>query len=445
MPWPLELNQISTLAFGAVVLCVGYLILRALPLLGRYNIPVPVIGGMLVATAVLASRYWLDGLPVQFDTALQMPLMVAFFTTVGFAASLQLLKKSGPQVAIFLGLAFGAAVLQNVVGAAVAVGCGEHPLFGVLCGSVTLTGGPATGLAFAKDFQEAGVDGAATLAVAAAMVGIVCGGLMGGPISTFLIERCGLPTPRRKPDAGAAARPAPHQLPKGGPTDSAIQSELQVTGVVPQPPTAAQVLEAQLPGPVEQPPPGMDVKTFSLLKGVGIILVAMWAGSWISAGFVEMNITLPAYIGAMLVAAVMRNLDDLTGWLGLSQEALDEIGSVALSFFLVLALMTLELWKLADAVLPLLIVLAAQLALIAVLSVWPLFWLMGRDYDAAVMGGGFCGFMLGTTANSMANMGAIVNRYGPAPRAFLVVPLVGAFFIDFLNALLIVGCLNLLR
>ena len=168
----------------------------------------------------------------------------------------------------------------------------------------------------------------------------------------------------------------------------------------------------------------------------------MWAGSWIGGRLTAMGVTLPAYIGAMLVAASIRNLDDATGWLGLSQRVLDDVGSVALSLFLVLALMTLRLWELAGLALPMVVILSAQVALIALVC-WPTFRLMGRDYDAAVMSSGLCGFMLGTTANAMANMEALVDRYGPAPRAFLVVPMVGAFFIDFVNALIITACLNL--
>jgi ESS family glutamate:Na+ symporter len=168
----------------------------------------------------------------------------------------------------------------------------------------------------------------------------------------------------------------------------------------------------------------------------------MWFGSVLSAWFTSVGITLPAYIGAMIVAAVMRNADDATGWIGLTQSTIDDLGSVALSLFLVLALMTLRLWELAGLALPMVVILVAQIALIALVC-WPVFYLMGRDYDAAVMGGGLCGFMLGTTANAMANMEALVDRYGPAPRAFLVVPMVGAFFIDFINAVMITFCLNL--
>jgi ESS family glutamate:Na+ symporter len=168
----------------------------------------------------------------------------------------------------------------------------------------------------------------------------------------------------------------------------------------------------------------------------------MSIGAWVSGWFQSMEVTLPAYIGAMLVAAVIRNLDDATRLVGLSQRLIDDLGTVALTLFIVIALMTLRLWELAGLALPLTIILGAQVALIAVLCLWPIFLLMGRDYDAAVISGGFCGFMLGTTANAMANMEALVERYGASPKAFLVVPMVGAFFIDFTNAIIITFFLN---
>jgi ESS family glutamate:Na+ symporter len=170
----------------------------------------------------------------------------------------------------------------------------------------------------------------------------------------------------------------------------------------------------------------------------------MWLGSWVSEGFAALGLTLPAYIGAMLVAAVIRNIDDVTGWLGLSHRFIGEFGAVALALFLVLALMTLRLWELAGLAVPLLTILAAQIVLVTAVSLWPVFQVMGRDYESAVMTGGFVGFMLGTMANAMAVMRTLVDRYGPAPTAFLVAPLVGAFFIDFVNALIVTMFINVL-
>ena len=279
-------------------------------------------------------------------------------------------------------------------------------------------GGPATGLAFAPEFARAGVPGAASVAIAAAMAGIIAGGLLGGPMGTRLIERYRLAPVR------TGAGPGTHHA---------------------EVPSAAELVEARVPEPAPEHTADESAAAYTLLKSVVAILVAMWIGSWVSAGVRALGLTVPAYIGAMLVAVVVRFVDDRTGLIGLSQRTIDDLGAAALSLFLVLALMTLKLWELAALALPLIIVVAVQTALVAALCVWPVFRVMGRDYDAAVMGGGFCGFMLGTTANAMANMTALVERYGPAPRAFLVVPMVGAFFIDFTNAIIITIFLNVLR
>jgi glutamate:Na+ symporter, ESS family len=410
----LVLDLVQTLAFAGVVLFLGYGIKRLVPPLARYNIPAPVVGGLLVSIVVLVAQQ--RGLAlVKFDTSFQLPLQIAFFTTIGFGASLSLLRVGGPLVLLFFVFSTAIAVAQNVVGAGTALLVGQHPLLGVLAGSVTLTGGPATGLAFAPMF-EASVPGAATVAVAAAMVGIVTGGLLGGPIGTFLIERYRLATREE-------ARPA-----------SGVDGR-----------TMENIVEDQMTEPVPHAPAGEDVEAYGLMKALVVILVAMWIGGWVSRGFTMVGITLPAYIGAMLVASMIRNLDDVTGLFGLSQKLIDDLGSVALSLFLVLALMTLELWKLAGLALPLAVILAAQLALVAVVAAFGVFRVMGRDYDSAVMSSGFVGFMLGTTANAMANMEALVQKFKPAPKAFLVVPMVGAFFIDFTNALIITAFVNFYR
>ena len=393
----LELNAVHTLALAGIALFLGYALCRVIPLLSRYNLPPPVIGGLVFALIAWAAHArgttW-----VALDTSLQPALMIAFFTSIGFNASARLLKISGRQVALFLLLASGFAVLQNLLGMAVAIGFGLHPLFGVLAGSTTLTGGPATGLAFSPLFERAGVSGAASIAVASAMAGIVCGGLLGGPVATWFIRRNGL----------TSVRPSDHHAP-----DEAVAVEVAT--------------ESQ--------------REYTALKSIVILLVAMWLGAWVSKLITSTGVTLPAYVGAMLAGALLRNLDDSRGWLGLSVATLELIGNVCLSLFLAVALMNLKLWELAGLAAPLLLNLALQSALVAVFC-GVVFRVMGRDYDAAVMGGGFIGFMLGTTANAMAVMRTLVERYGVAPRAFLVAPLVGAFFIDFTNALIITGFIN---
>ncbi|MGD9599691.1 MAG: sodium/glutamate symporter [Steroidobacteraceae bacterium] len=403
----MKLDLIQTVTFAGLALFVGYGLRYLIPPLARLNVPAPVIGGLLVSVAVLIART--QGLPLpEFDTTLQKPLMIAFFTSIGFAASLKLLRIGGPQVAVFLAIGSVFAVLQNVVGAGVASLFGLPPLFGVLAGSVTLTGGPATGLAFAPLFEQAGIVGAPAIAIATAMAGIVLGGLVGGPIATWFIDRYQVHGPKRR--AGAAppeaidiqpADPAPHAA---GDDESA--------------------------------------EAYDALKTLVIVLAAMWVGEWVSALIGTTGLTLPSYIGAMIAAAVARGIDDYTGWLGLSHRTIDTLGAITLSLFLVMALMTLDLTQLAGLALPLIVILTVQIVLVAIACV-PVFRLMGRDYDAAVMSGGFVGFMLGTTANAMAVMRTLVERFGSAPRAFLVAPLVGTFFIDFTNALIITVFLNL--
>ena len=277
----------------------------------RYNLPAPVLGGLLVAVAVLIARG--QGVTlVQFDTTLQSPLMIAFFTTIGFGASLSLLKIGGPQVLRFFLLATVFAVVQNVVGILMAIGFGLHPLFGVLAGSVTLTGGPATGLAFAPLFEQAGVVGASSVAIAVAIGGIVAGGLVGGPVEHG---------PHRARNA-SRRRAAPAR----GTVDVAlVETEVETT------------VHASTD----------DDDAWPIVKNLVAILVAMWIGFWVSKGFAALGMTLPAYIGAMLVAAAIRNIDDVTGWFGLSHRFINTFGIVSLTLFLVMALMTLKLWELA--------------------------------------------------------------------------------------------------
>lgn len=408
-----KLNFVHTLAFSGIVLFIGYWLRRLIPPLARYNIPAPVIGGLLVAVATLVARN--SGVTLfEFDVTLRDPLMIAFFTSIGFGASFSLLKVGGPMVVKFFLASTVFAILQNVLGVLLTLPFKLHPLFGVLAGSVTLTGGPATGLAFAPLFEKAGVLGAATIAVAAPMFGITTGGLIGGPVATFLIDRHRLKKPRRGP---------PH-----------IEFE-----------TAEEIVEQKLPEPQTTALADEDEESFILLKNFVVLLVAMWAGYWLSQLFISLGFTLPAYIGAMFVAAFIRNFDDVTHAVGLSQRTMDNIGHVALSLFLAMALMTLKLWDLAGLVLPLIVILCAQVVLVTVVCFWPLFQIMGRDYESAVISGGFIGFMLGTMANSMAVMKSLVERYGKAPRAFLAVPMVGAFLVDFTNAMIITVFLNIFR
>lgn len=399
----MKFGLIETTALASLLLLLGYRARSAIPLLQRLNIPAPVIGGLTMSLVVLAHRV-LAPAPIEFDTTLQRPLMIAFFTSIGFAASYRLLRVGGPQLLLFLLACSVVAILQAVLGAGVASLFGLPLLFGPLTGPATLAGGPATGMAFAPLFEAAGVAGAGSIALATGMAGIVLGSVFGAPLATFLVERHGL--------RAADATPAETEQP------AAVQAQ--------------------------NDPPTQD-RVYAALKSITLLLVAMGVGSGLSRLIENAGITMPAYVGALVVGAILRNVDDATGWLQLPHQSIDIIGAVALSLFLAMALMSLNLFELSGLAGPLLVNLVLQTLLVALICLGPLFKLMGQDYDAAVMCGGFAGVMLGTTANAMAVMRSVVERYGLAARAFLVVPIVGGFFLDFSNALIITLSVNLLR
>jgi len=399
--------MIQTTALAAVVLFAGYGIRRRIGVLDRFNIPAPVVGGFLFAAIALVLRQT-GLLAFEFDTTLQAPFMIAFFTSIGLGASLGLLKVGGPQVLLFWLLASVLAVLQNAVGWGLASLLDVNPLLGLLTGSITMTGGHGTGAAFGKLIEDQyQFTGAVTLAMAAATFGLVSGGLIGGPVGTRLMSRNGL-----RSSGGAA-------------------------------PEAARKLEhAALDEEIDTEPAGEGATAYLLLKILTIILVCMWLGGLLSA-LLGKKVTLPGYIGAMIVAAVFRNLADLTRTVKIEQRVVDDLGTIALSLFLTMALMSLKLWELLDLAGPMFVILVAQVSMMAAFAYFITFRVMGRDYDAAVMSGGHCGFGLGATPNAVANMRSLEEKFGPAPRAFLVLPMVGAFFIDFTNALIITTFINL--
>jgi glutamate:Na+ symporter, ESS family len=411
-----KLSAVQVLGFACLGLGLGIWLKRKLPLLDRLNIPASIVGGLIFSLLALAMRDRVVNL--EPDLVLRDILMIAFFTTVGMGASMKLLKQGGIQVGIFFALSAVVALLQNVLGAAAAKLFGLNPLVGLLAGSVALTGGPATALAFGQSFEQWGVVGAPAIGLAAAMAGIVSGGLIGGPLGGSIISRFGLKSTGRRPAGLAAAKAVAY----AGDT-------------------------AEIPAsPMEDE---SEAEQARLMKTVMLIAVAMGLGS-ILTGYLDpwlkaRGFALPAYIGAMIAASALRNLDDVTGWLQISQHTVDSVGEIALNVFIVMALMTLQLWTLVNLALPLVAILLLQGLLIWVAARFAVYYLMGRDYDAAVMSGGFCGFMLGTTANALASMGVLTEKHGPAPRAYLVVPLVGAFLIDFANALLITMMANVLR
>lgn len=399
----LKLDLLQTLTLAALVYFAGIQLRKRIGFIDRLNIPSAVVGGLVFTTLVLLLHDRV--LTLTLDTSLQPMLSVAFFTSIGMAASLALLRAGGFQVLIFLLFASAFCLVQNFVGMAIADGFHQHPLLGVIAGSVTLVGGPATGLAFAPIFEQAGLKGAGPIALTSATAGIVFGGLVGGPVGTWLIKR--------------------YRLAAASGSGAELKAELD---------SSPEILVVEV-----------DREDSSLIRNLVVLALAMGVGSIVSNYIQSLGITLPAYIGAMVVASALRNVDDATGWFRIDVRAMEFVGNLALNIFLVVALMNLKLWELAHLALPLTVILIVQVIVVLLFAATASFRLMGKDYDAAVMASGFVGFVLGTTANAVANMRALVARFGPAPRAFLVVPLVGAFFIDFTNALIITLFVNWLR
>lgn len=388
-----KLSALQVLALACIGVALGFWLKRKWPLLDRLNIPVPIVGGMIYALIALGLRDRYVNLDA--DPVLRDLLMIAFMTTIGLSARLQLLREGGAQVIWMLAVASLGAVLQNVLGIGLAKALSVDPRLGILAGSVALTGGPATSVAFGGTFEKIGVQGATAAAMASATFGIAIAGLIGGYIGGWLIRR------------------------------NNLKSSLETA------PTA--------------PPKSPAAQAGSLLKTVLVIGVSMGIGNLISTGIERMGVILPAYIGAMIAGAVIRNLDDRFGITGISQHDVDALGRIALYLFIAMAMLTLRLWELAHLAIPLLVILAAQVILCWLMCITITFWSMGRDYEAAVMSAGFCGFMLGITANAVACMEELADKFGPARRAFLVVPVVGAFLVDFTNSLIITSMANFLR
>jgi len=394
MPVPIvKLSAVHVLGLAAFGILIGEWLKRRLPFLDSLHVPAPILGGLAYSMAIL----FLHDRVVNFqpDMMLQSILMVAFFTTIGLGASVSLIRDGGIAVTLLLLLATIGAFLQNALGMGLAKWMGLNPLLGIITGATALAGGPATTLAFGQTFEQMGLQAATAAGLAAAMFGIIAAGLFSGPLGALLIRRNQL-----KPTSVSAS------------------------------------LDASKEGALE---------AGSLLTHVIAICVAMAIGSVVSASLRDAGIVLPGYIGAMIVAAVIRHIADRTGWIQLSQPYIGAIGKIALYLFIVMALIALEIWQLAALALPVLAILLAQTAMTLAFCYWLPIRVLGRDYEAAVMAGGFCGFMLGITANAVASMDDITRKHGPAPKAFLAVPITGAFLIDFTNALLITLMANMVK
>ncbi|MBU0554309.1 sodium/glutamate symporter [Myxococcota bacterium] len=395
----LELGLVETGAAALAILFLGYLLNRLIPFLREYNIPEPVVGGITFAL-ISSIIYAQTGFSLSFDMTLKSPLMLVFFTTVGLGASLKLLVRGGPKVFLFLGVASLYLIVQNGVGVSLAFLTDLHPLQGLIGGSITLSGGHGTGATYADIFKGVhNLQGAMELAMASATFGLVLGGVIGGPVTKRLVERYQL-----KPEASAAE---------------------QTLGVT-------------------YDPEGNDrVTPRSMMETLLIITLSMSLGGLVYGWLKSRGITAPAFICSLFIGMIIANILDLTQIYKINKETVDQWGTMSLSIFLAMALMSLRLWELLNLAGPMLVILLVQTMVMALFAYFITFRLMGKDYDAAIMAGGHCGFGMGATPTAVANMEALVSRYGASPQAFLVVPMVGAFFIDITNALIIQFYLSL--
>lgn len=388
----LELDFYGTLVAASLVLLLGRGLVARIAFLRTYNIPEPVAGGLLVAVVLLGLRSF--DIQVQFDTSLQTPLMLAFFATIGLSADFASLKKGGRVVGIFLLVVTGLLVVQNAMGIGLATALGLDPLMGLLAGSITLSGGHGTGAAWGATFSEKfGLASASELALASATFGLVLGGLIGGPVARLLIAR------------------------------------VQTPGVEQETP--------RLPQGFEQPNKERLITPFSLIETIALISVSLLAGSLLNKFLHGTAFELPTFVCVLFVGVLLRNGLSMFGLYQVFEREVSVMGNVSLSLFLAIALMSLKLWDLAALALPFFILLAVQALVMALFAIFVTFRVMSRNYDAAVLAAGHCGFGLGATPTAIANMQAVTQRYGPSQIAFLVVPMVGAFFIDIINAIVI--------
>lgn len=393
----IQIDMYQTLAVSVLVLILGQFLKKRINFLEKFCIPAPVIGGLLFAVLTCVC-YSLGIAEFTFDDTLREVCMVFFFTSVGFQANLKVLKSGGKSLFIFLGLVVVLIVFQNFLALGVSKLLHLDPLVGLCTGSIPMVGGHGTAGAFGPVLEDFDVKGATTICTAAATFGLIAGSLIGGPIGKRLIDR------KKLLDTAVAE-------------DDSILVEDEKKHVRHTNMYAAAV--------------------FQLIIAVGI-------GTIISELLTKTGLTFPIYIGAMIAAAVIRNIGEYSGKFDIYMGEINNLGGICLSLFLGMAMITLKLWQLAELALPLIILLSAQLILMILFTYFVVFNVMGRDYDAAVLSAGTCGFGMGATPNAMANMQAICDRYVPSVKAYLIIPLIGSLFADFLNSLVITFFINIL-
>lgn len=388
----MQLEYYETFVVASLALLLGRKLADWVPPFKAYSIPEPVLGGLTVAFLMLAGHMLFD-VSVRFDTSRQEQFMYMFFASIGLNADLASLRKGGRTVALFLVVVLGLLVVQDLVGVSVAAALGLSPAVGLLAGSVTLSGGHGTGAAWSGVFAERfGLTSATEIALACATFGLVLGGIIGGPVGRYLMGRV---APNTRPAAAA------------------------------------------VPSAFERPAEFRPIVAGDFIETLALFAVCIFAGTALSRALAGSAIELPPFVWVLLVGVVLRNTLAALGWYHVFDRAVSLLGNVSLALFLIMAMMSLRLWELASLALPILVLLAAQTATMALYAIFVTFRVMGGNHDAAVLAAGHCGFGLGATPTAIANMQAVTDRFGPSPLAFIVVPVVGAFFIDIANALVI--------
>lgn len=386
-----EIDTYGTLVAASLVLLLGKKLVQWFPVFKTYTIPETIVGGLFASIVILLLKT-LGDIELHFDTAIRDPLMLAFFATVGLNANIMKLKKGGKVLVVFLLVVLGLLLIQNVIGISVAMLLGVDPLMGLLGGSITMHGGHATGAAWSDIFSKSyGFENAAEVAMACATFGLVLGGLLGGPVSSYLMKRTPLP---------------------------------------------ANVDDDQDEG-FEKPSKERLITSSAIIEAVAMIAISLSIGSIITALLKGTPFELPSFVCVLFVGVVLSNTLSVLGLYTVFERAMSVMGNVSLSLFLAIALMTLKLWELASLALPMLVILSTQALIMALYAIFVTYRVMGKNYDAIVLTAGHCGFGLGATPTAIANMQAITDKYGPSHVAFLVVPMTAAFFLDIVNAVAI--------
>lgn len=406
----INLDMYQTAGIAMLLFVLGRFLTNRIDFLKRCCIPAPVVGGLIFAIVHLV-LYMGGIIEFTFDANVKNYFMTLFFTSVGYTACFRLLKKGGPKVLTFLLVSIVMVCLQNVLSSVLAGLFGWDLRLGLCTGSIPMVGGHGTAGSYGPTMEEMGIAGANVIAVAAATYGLVAGSLMGGPTARSIINKYNLHSTETDNGMSIDDDESAEDIAKAERVDTEAFTNAAILLIV--------------------------------AAGLGTLLTAALNNIHIDIGNFHFNFTFPTYIGAMLIAAVIRNFCDAKH-IVLPSKALDLWGNVSLSIFLAIALMSVSLWQLADVAGPMIVMLIAQTVMMFLMARFVVYNIMGRDYEAAVMSAAFCGFGMGATPNAMANMQAVTKRYGPAPQAFFIVPLIGSLFIDLFNGLILTGFLNIL-